>query len=118
MKKTWYKHLKILLPCAGAMLLPPWLVSFLPSDAFLGAAVLLFLLMDPLFMLGIGIAAGLNMGRFWYAPLFAALLYWLGAVLFITGPNTSILFYVFLYLLVGGAAMVITHFVRKFRKRS
>lgn len=118
MKKTWYKHLKMLLPSAGAMLLPPWLVSLLPSDAFLGAAVLLFLVMDPLFMLGIGIAAGWDMGRFWYAPLLAALLYWLGTVLFITGPDLSILFYVFLYLFMGGAAMVITHFVRKYRRRS
>ncbi|MEY8574484.1 hypothetical protein AALD01_08750 [Oscillospiraceae bacterium 21-37] len=118
MKKTWYKHLKIVLPCAGAMLLPPWLVSFLPSDAFLGAVVLLFLLINPLFALGIGIAAGWDMRRFWYAPLLAALLYWPGACLFITGWDASILIYVFIYLLIGGAAMVITHLVRQYRKRS
>ena len=48
-------------------------------------------------------------------PLFAL---GLGACLFITGWDTSILIYVFIYLLIGGAAMAITHLVRQYRKRS
>lgn len=113
--KRIYKHLFFVLPIAGVMLLVPGAVSFLPSDAGLGAAVLLFLIVDPLFALGIGVAAGWDVRRFWYAPLLTALLYWLGAVVFIAGWNSSILFYVVVYLFVGAGAMGITHFVRYVR---
>ena len=44
--KRIYKHLFFVLPIAGVMLLVPGAVSFLPSDAGLGAAVLLFLIVD------------------------------------------------------------------------
>lgn len=116
MKKI-YKHLFFVLPIAGVMLLLPGLVSFLPSYAGMGAAMLLFLIVDPLFALGIGVAAGWDVKRFWYAPLLTALLYWVGTVLFIAGWNRSILFYVVVYLFVGVGAMGIAHLVRYVRRK-
>lgn len=115
--KKIYKHLRFFLPIAAVMVVVPALIRFLPSDAFMGAAVLLFLLVDPLFSLGAGIAAGWDIRLYWYVPLLNALLYWLGACLFIAGWNLSILFYVLVYAFVGAGAMCLTCFVRYLRKK-
>lgn len=106
------KHILFVAVTAVAMLLPPLLASFQPGEAMLAIAVLLFMLIDPLAALGLGIAAGWDIRRFWYVPLLTAFLYWLGAVLFLTGWNTDIFAYVFIYLLMGAAAMGVTALIR------
>lgn len=118
MGKIWNKHTKIVLPCAAVMLLLPLLASFLPGEAVFAIAVLLFMAVDPLFSLCIGIAAGRDIRCLWYVPLLTVALYWVGAALFITGWNTTIWVYAAAYLLIGTAAMGASYGIRYFlRKR-
>lgn len=116
MKKVFNKHVRFLLISAAGMILLPALVSCFPRELTFIATVLLFLVINPLFALILGICAGRDMQHMWYLPILTGFLYWAGTVLFITEWwNTSILFYVAAYVLIGVAAMIITHFVRHFR---
>lgn len=118
MKKVWRQHAKILLPCAAVLLLLPLLVSFLlPGDAMFAVAMLLFMALNPMLALVMGILAGQDIRHLWYTPLLTAALYWAGATLFITGWNTTIFVYVFAYLLIGAVAMGGSHGVRAFLRK-
>ncbi len=117
MGKIWNEHTKIVLPCAAVMLFLPLLASFLPGKAVFAIAVLLFMAVDPLSALCIGIAAGRHIRRLWYVPLLTAALYWVGAALFITGGNTTIWVYAVAYLLIGTAAMWASHGIRYFLRK-
>lgn len=117
MGKIWNEHTKIVLPCAAVMLFLPLLASFLPGETVFAIAVLLFMAVDPLSALCIGIAAGRHIHRLWYVPLLTAALYWVGAALFITGWNTTIWVYAVAYLLISTAAMGASHGIRYFLRK-
>lgn len=104
-----YKHLGVFLLCAAFFLIPPfWAVHFAEGHIGVGMMALLFLVADPLFVLGAGIAAGLRIRAFWYTPFLNASLYWAGACLSLEEINPDFLLYTFAYLLIGGLAMAAT----------
>ena len=98
------------------MFLIPAIVPLLPSTASFSVIILLFLIVNPLFALGFGIAAGFDLRRLWYVPLLTAFVYWLGTAVFVT-ESLDILFYVIVYMLLGAGAMLITHFIRYLLKK-
>ena len=103
------KHILFCSLIAAVLFFPPML-AHLPKMNFF-VIVLLFLIVDPLFALGMGIAAGFDLRHFWYVPLLTVFVYWLSTGLFIAW-GLDILFYVLVYLLLGAGGMLITHFIR------
>ncbi len=103
--KTIYKHLGVALACTAFFLIPPfWAVRFVEGHAGIGVMLLLFLVIDPLYALGMGILAGLRVRRFWYVPVLNAFLFWAGACLSLEEMNPDFLVYTLAYLLIGGVA--------------
>ena len=75
MKKTavW------LAAAAVAAALPLGAVWLVPGDSGMAAVMLLFYLVDPVFSLILGTAAGREMKKLWFLPLCFPLLFLLGA---------------------------------------
>lgn len=108
------KHILFCSLAVAAVFLVPMIVSLVQPD--LMVVVILFLIIDPIFALGMGIAAGFDLRHFWYVPFLTVSIYWLGTGLFITW-STDILFYVVVYLFIGVGAMLVTHFFQLFRSK-
>lgn len=99
---------------AAIMLLLPWLaVTLVPSNAGMVALMTLFFLIDPIYSIFIGSAAGKNIEPMWIQPVLAAALFVAGAWIFFDMGNLSFLLYGFAYLIIGTISMLISYFLSK-----
>ncbi len=103
------KTLQWLLAAAAVMLLLPLLFRFfLPPKAGMAGMLLLYLFIEPLFALFIGIFAGREMKKNWYLPPAAAVLSVLGSWLIFEMGESAFLLYAGGYLVLGVIAMLVT----------
>ena len=87
---------------AAIMLVLPWLaVAFVKGDAEMAVCLLLFMVVDPMYSLIIGISAGRDMRHLWSLPVISALLYLCGAWIFFDMGETAFIQYAAVYLVLG-----------------
>lgn len=103
------KNICYALISAFFMLLLPFLVMIFEKD---GAGtvvwcILLFFVVNPIAVIMIGVLSGLNVRYCWFQPLFLAVLYLVGAWLFISSSN-AFLKYGIIYLALGYFVTFIT----------
>ncbi len=119
MNKTGKKILFCVAAVVISSLVAPFVIVQLsePRKA-MGWFLLLFLAVDPLVMIGVGILSGTQLRKLWWLPLACAaaipLLYSAG----IGGFAIGLMWYTPSYLAVGGVAMLITHGVIVWRKKA
>ena len=91
----------------------PWAaVTFVRGSSGMAVCLLLFFAIDPLFAILCGTAAG-KQEELWMLPMFPALLFAVGAWLFLEPGESAFLLYAFVYLLLGYAAMFAARFGAK-----
>jgi len=107
MKKT---GLLWLASSAAIMLVLPWCaVTFVKGDGAMAVCFLLFFAVDPLYAILTGVFSGKNTAGRWWLPLLAAGSFLAGAWLLFDPGETAFLLYAVFYLLLGLAAMAVTH---------
>ncbi|MBQ8358238.1 MAG: hypothetical protein IJX39_10610 [Clostridia bacterium] len=68
----------------------------------------MFLMIDPIFVALLGIFAGSDLKRLWFAPVLGALIFAPGFWLSTLAVDTSVLVYAPIYLVIGAVAMGIS----------
>ncbi len=107
------RFLRWLAASAVIMLLLPFLaVTFVPGDGAMAVCFLLFYLINPVFSLVAGSCAGRNWKRLWFLPVLSALLFLVGTWIFLDMGEPAFLLYAAVYLILGGAAMAVSGFLR------
>ena len=111
---TMKKMIAWLITSASILLALPWLaVTFIKSDAGMAVSLFLFFVLNPIYAICAGAYAGRDVKRFWALPLITALFFLAGAWLFFDMGEMAFILYALIYLLLGMAAMLLSHFIRK-----
>lgn len=103
----------MLLVTAALMLGLPWAITQLPKEFGFPAAIFLFLSLNPMYSLILGIFAGFAPKDRWWMLLAEAALYLCGAWVFVAPLEPAFLQYAFLYTAAGAIAMGFTAAIRK-----
>ncbi len=92
----------------------PWLtVTFASHDAGMMLCFLLFFVIDPIYAVIAGIAAGRDWKRSWFQPFLTSLLFLAGAWLFFDEKETAFFGYAGAYTVLGLTAMAVTALLRR-----
>lgn len=111
---TMKKMIAWLIASASILLALPWLaVTFIKSDAGMAVSLFLFFVLNPIYAICAGAYAGRDVKRFWALPVITALFFLAGAWLFFDMGEMAFILYALIYLLLGMAAMLLSHFIRK-----
>ena len=89
----------------------PWLAITGPDTCGMGAFILLFFIINPIFVAVSGIFAGKSIKELWSLPLIVTCLYLAGAWLILEMGQTDFFFYCGLYLMIGLIFMLISRFI-------
>lgn len=111
---TMKKMIAWLIASASILLALPWLaVTFIKSDAGMAVSLFLFFVLNPIYAVCAGAYSGRDVKRFWALPVITALFFLAGAWLFFDMGEMAFILYALIYLLLGMAAMLLSHFIRK-----
>ena len=106
------------LASAAVMLALPWLAAvFVKDDAGMAVCFLLFYAVNPLFSVTVGAYAGKDIRRLWGLPLMAAVMFPVGAWLFLDMGEAAFILYGAVYLVLGTAAMTVSMCITKKTQR-
>ena len=96
------------------MLVLPWMaVNFVSAQAGLTVCFLLFFIVNPIYAVTVGVAAGRNIKSLWYQPAVTSVLFLIGIGVFFETIDSAFIMYAFSYLVLGMLAAVISGVVRK-----
>ena len=96
------------------MLVLPWMaVNFVSAQAGLTVCFLLFFIVNPIYAVTVGVAAGRNIKSLWYQPAVTSVLFLIGIGGFFETIDSAFIMYAFSYLVLGMLAAVISGVVRK-----
>lgn len=109
MKKSLIRSL---IAIAIVMVVLPVAILFTPADTGMTLCMILFLAINPVFFLGLGIYAGEQVQEIWFVPLIAAGIYLVLSWLMF-GLVAAFLLYAAFYLVLGYGAMGIRWLIAK-----
>ncbi len=116
--KNWHFLIKWMGITFAVMLLLPFAVArFASADSGMVLCVMLFLVLNPVYSVVLGINCGKNISHMWSIPLFSAIMFLAGAWLCFDTHEPWFILYASVYLAVGWIVMLVTHCVNAFRKR-
>ena len=96
-----------LIGSAAVMLLLLWAaVAFVPGDAGMAVALLLFFTIDPIYSIVLGGFAGKHIKELWSLPVMAAALFLLGTWIFFDPGEGAFVIYAGVYLVIGMVSML------------
>ena len=95
--------------------LPMFAIMF-GGDNALAACLLLFLIVNPVYALGVGCYAGANAKERWSLPMITAVMFLVGVCIMFTMTELAFFIYAVCYLAIGYAAMGLTMLVFKTSK--
>ena len=99
---------------AVIMLALPWLaVTFIKGDDGMAVCFILFFAWNPVYAIFAGVYAGKDIKRLWILPIITALFFLAGTWLFLDMGEKAFILYTLVYLFLGGAAMLISMFIKK-----
>lgn len=108
------KFLGWLVGSAATMLLLPWAaVTFVNSNAGMAVTLLLFFMINPIYIVIAGAFAGRNIKGLWSVPVIAAILFLLGAWIFFDMGEEAFVIYAGVYLALGIASMFVSSRISK-----
>lgn len=111
------KFLGWLAGSAAVMLLLPWAaVTFVNSNAGMAVTLLLFFVIDPIYVIIAGAFAGKNIKSLWSVPFIAAILFLLGAWIFFDMGEGAFVIYAGAYLAIDIVSMLFSSWLNA-RKR-
>ncbi len=113
MKKQFFIWLTV---TTIVLFLMPWLiVQFVPSNAVMMAAILLFFAVNPIYAIFTGTVAGKNIKSLWGLPVAAAILFLLGVWLTMDFGEMGFVVYAGIYLILSIVSMLVVKAAKKFK---
>ena len=102
----------------GMMLVLPWMaVTFVKGDGGMAICFVLFFVLNPIYAICVGAAAGRDGRKLWALPVITALLFLIGTWLFFDWGEKAFFLYALIYLFLGIAAMLISMFIKRRENR-
>ena len=102
---------------AFIMIALPWLtVRFVRGDAGMAVCFVLFFALDPLWSSVLGVFSGGDPKARWFLPILSAAFFLAGTWLCFDPGEKAFLLYAAIYLILGGAAMLISFYAKKRRQ--
>lgn len=99
---------------AAVMLLLPWAaVTFVNSNAGMTVTLLLFFVINPIYVMIAGVFAGRNIKGLWSIPVIAAILFLLGAWIFFDMGEGAFAIYAVVYLIMGVVSMFLSSWIER-----
>ncbi len=100
------------------MLLLPFAVArYASADSGMVLCMMLFLVLNPVYSVVLGINSARDISHMWSIPLFSAIMFLAGAWLCFDIRESWLILYASVYLAVGWIVMLVTHCVNAFRKK-
>ena len=96
----------------------PWLAIIGPDTCGMGAFILLFFIINPIFVVICSTFAGKRIKELWSLPLIVTGLYLAGAWLILDMGQTDFFFYCGIYLAIGILSMLTSAWISKRRTRN
>lgn len=98
----------------AVMFILPFAVAKLASEcAGMALCMMLFFVINPIYSIILGIAAGRNIKALWNRPLISAVAFLAGAWIFFDIHELWFIAYAAVYLMIGVIAMLITNHLKK-----
>ena len=114
--RKFYKHLQIVITLFTVMLLfPVAAIKLAPENFGMSICFILFFVVNPLTVIEVSVIAGTEIKKLWWAPLAAAISFFLFFSLAILEIVAELLIYSAFYLFIGSAAMLLTAFITRKR---
>jgi len=111
LKRTALKWIGITL---AVMFILPFVVARLASEcAGMALCMMLFLVINPIYSIILGIVAGQNIKMLWNLPLISAVAFLVGACLFFDIHEPWFTVYAAIYLSLGVIVMLITNYITR-----
>ncbi|MBE6877585.1 MAG: hypothetical protein E7488_00210 [Ruminococcaceae bacterium] len=107
-KRYW---LSVILSVAVMIVLPLSTVKTAPDNVGLIAFIFLLLIINPLYMIFIGYHCGKNIKKYWSLPLVTAVLFWIGAALFLEMSIDGCILYCVVYIIAALISMVTSFYM-------
>ena len=93
----------------------PLIAVPLSSTSGLGICIISFFLINPILSVGLGVFAGFDMKKRWYAALYSGVIFTVGAWI-ILAFDVAFLYYSTIYLIFSVLTMLVTHLIIKIKK--
>jgi len=111
LKRTYLKGIGITL---AVMFVLPFAVAKLASEcAGMALCMLLFLVINPIYSIILGIVAGRNINTLWNLPLISAVAFLAGTWIFFDIHEPWFIVYAATYLCIGIVAMLVTNYIKR-----
>lgn len=111
LKRTSLKWICITL--AVMFILPSAIAKLASECAGMALCMMLFLVINPIYSIILGIVSGRNINTLWNLPLISAVAFLAGAWLFFDIHEPWFIAYAATYLCIGIVAMLITNYLRR-----
>ena len=102
---------------AFVMLWLPMLAFIVEKNDILAALLLLFYIVDPIYVVSVGCYAGLDIQKRWSMPLVVAVLFFIGVGFMISFKDAAFLVYAGVYAFLGYGAMIIANIIAQMIKK-
>ncbi len=94
------------------MFVLPFAVARLASECSgMALCMMLFLALNPMYSIALGINCGKSIRQMWHIPLFSAIMFLSGTWLFFDIHEPWFILYASVYLVIGWIAMFVTHYI-------
>ncbi len=98
----------------AVMFILPFAVAKLASEcAGMALCMMLFLVINPIYSIILGVIAGRNIKKLWNLPLISAVAFLAGTWLFFDIHEPWFIVYATTYLCIGVVAMLITNYIKR-----
>ena len=89
------------------------MVTFVKGDAGMAVCLLLFIAINPIYSVVIGIFVGKDVKHLWSLPVISAMLFLIGTWIFFDMGEMAFILYAVVYLVLGIVTMLISMIIRK-----
>lgn len=108
------KHIRWIGTTLVVMFVLPFAVAKLASEcAGMALCMLLFLVINPIYSIILGVIAGRNIQKLWNLPIISAIAFLAGTWMFFDIHEPWFIVYAATYLCIGVVAMLITNYLKR-----
>ncbi len=98
------------------LLLPLIAVTFVPSKAGMMAMMLMFLIINPIYYIAIGVVSSNDVKRMWVLPVVSSFLFLVGTYMFLDKSISAFLMYALIYFIISMVSMFISVLIKRNKK--
>ncbi len=95
------------------LLFPLIAVTFVPSNAGMMIMMLMFLIINPIYYIVIGVVSSNDVKRMWVLPVVSSVLFLVGTYMFLGKNVSAFLMYALIYFIISMGSMFISDLIKR-----